>query len=473
MTKEITKYATLIKYRPELVLNEIKKHHDLAFQESPNDQRTLLHIAAGYGATEIVELLLSLKADVNKLDKFGETPIFRAIRFRNDEITLMLIAHGANVHTKDHKQRTVLHRACEMGTAPMVKLLLQLGCDPNELDFESKSPFDLGLISKYAMNEIGLWRGNWSLNLDEILDAMSKRKEKMITSQEEEIAQELEVSKTPVTHLQYLINSSPAEALHLIANSPDIINNVESSKNRTLLHSAAGYGKIKIVQKLLDLGAKLNPLDIFGQTPIFKAVEFNHYNVVERLAEFGANLDIQDTKKRTVLHYACRKGATRIIRFLLENGCDPTATEGDGLTPLDFAIKYGVDPSDWEDLFESTINKTANKRVRFTAPDLEDPLHQTTEAFHAQLQTQQIDLENELFSSQESTCSDHFAEDGHWVLNHFTAKVDNWMYEQNLIHKTGDVKMMSNSKCWVAYIKALDVYLLYPSNASLKLIGNL
>ncbi|KAJ3312574.1 hypothetical protein HDV04_002891 [Boothiomyces sp. JEL0838] len=439
MTKEISQLATLVKYHPDLVIEEVKKHPDLVLQDSPIDQRSLLHVAAGHGVFGLVELLLQLGADVNKVDKFGETPIFRSIRFRMDEVTMLLIANGADVNARDMKLQTPLHRACAMGTARIVKKLIELQCDPSALDIDGKTPYDLGSQSKFASKEIPYWR-------EELLDYMINEATRYNATENTDV--NYDISELA----QYIVNE-PEKAPEYIARNPKLIQLARNSSNRTALHIACGYGRKETVEKLLETGLGINELDKFGQSPIFRAVEFKHAEIVELLIKSGAKLDIQDNKKRTVLHYACRTDNTPIIRLLLENKCDATLPEQDGLLPLDFALKYGVDPSDWDHLIESEATERSNKRLK---PNHGQSIEQETE-----LQTQMDMLEHELFSSQESKddagCT---TEDGHWAINEYTRKIDDWLYDNNLVHKVGDKDMMNESKCWIVYIKALDVFLI-------------
>lgn len=63
--------------------------------------RTMLFFAADKGNREMVELLLSYKANPNHLDEEGFGPLHQAIAGGHFEIADMLIAAGADVNAKD------------------------------------------------------------------------------------------------------------------------------------------------------------------------------------------------------------------------------------------------------------------------------------------------------------------------------------------------------------------------------------
>ena len=104
------------------------------------------------------QLLVNLGADVNAIDKYGETPIFRAIRFRKDDCFELLL-NNSELNIKDTKGRTPLHRACAMGTAFTVNALLENGADPTAVDEAGKTALQMGEESEYSKSQIKLWKG--------------------------------------------------------------------------------------------------------------------------------------------------------------------------------------------------------------------------------------------------------------------------------------------------------------------------
>ena len=69
--------------------------------------------------------------------------------------------------------------------------------------------------------------------------------------------------------------------------------------------------------------------------------------------EADSDLTAVDEKKNSPLHYACGYGKTFAVRALLEKGCDITAQNGTGKTPIDLVKLEAKNPINEEtDLIE-------------------------------------------------------------------------------------------------------------------------
>lgn len=98
---------------------------------------TPLHLAAQSGLFEVCRVLVAAGANVDALDKNGQTPLHvtaAALWGEVPDICRLLVAAGADVHARDHKNRTPLHRAAESWALDIYKLLRKAGADPHAKD---------------------------------------------------------------------------------------------------------------------------------------------------------------------------------------------------------------------------------------------------------------------------------------------------------------------------------------------------
>tara|TARA_B100001769_G_C22045617_1_gene561977 strand:- start:149 stop:829 length:681 start_codon:yes stop_codon:yes gene_type:complete len=101
-----------------------------------------LHFAVWKEQGDLVELLISKKANINSIDVNGSTALHFAAFDGTQEIVSLLIAKGADINAKNFIGRTPLHNAASKGPAELIELLINNGADVNALDNQGRSPVD-------------------------------------------------------------------------------------------------------------------------------------------------------------------------------------------------------------------------------------------------------------------------------------------------------------------------------------------
>jgi ankyrin repeat protein len=91
---------------------------------------------------------------------------------------------------------------------------------------------------------------------------------------------------------------------------------------------------MQLVIALLEHGADSNAVDTYGETPIFRAVQYRRDGALDALLAHGVDCKVVDHKNQSPLHRACAMGTAYAVRRLLDLGCDPFAVDSAGLTPL-------------------------------------------------------------------------------------------------------------------------------------------
>jgi cytohesin len=138
-------------------------------------QGTPLHVSSMVGSREVTELLIARGADIDRRDRYGETPLYRAVKYgcfemlsayddprapmdhaispvkhskKDDfvDVVKLLITAGADVNIQPEfssypdnrlkKRSSPLHLAAEKGWNDMVELLLEHGADMDARDWK-------------------------------------------------------------------------------------------------------------------------------------------------------------------------------------------------------------------------------------------------------------------------------------------------------------------------------------------------
>ncbi|KAA3679749.1 uncharacterized protein DEA37_0014411 [Paragonimus westermani] len=109
--------------------------HGAQVDQMDSHRKTALYVATYHGRSEIVDLLLAAGANVNAADKNGKTPLYIAVLHGHLALAQKLLNAGASVNRVDREGLGPLHMAVKFPKLdiPMVKLLLNYGCDPVNL----------------------------------------------------------------------------------------------------------------------------------------------------------------------------------------------------------------------------------------------------------------------------------------------------------------------------------------------------
>merc|ERR1711865_1029072 len=83
---------------------------------------------------------------------------------------------------------------------------------------------------------------------------------------------------------------------------------------------------MEVAELLLQGGASADAVDEWGSTPLHRAAAKRQLAVAEHLlGSFHADVDAQDRCGERPIHLAAKNGDYAMIKFFLENACNPLA----------------------------------------------------------------------------------------------------------------------------------------------------
>ncbi|CAF1381821.1 unnamed protein product [Adineta steineri] len=125
----------------------------------------------------------------------------------------------------------------------------------------------------------------------------------------------------------------------------NITNDIHQSDEHgfTLLHWAVWYGRLSIVQLLLQRNVRVNAVNRGDDTPLHLAVSHNHFDIIQQLIKNKAQINATNIHGNTPLHYACFHRYLSIAQYLIEtNHALLFVANRYGQTPLDLCTSQEI-----------------------------------------------------------------------------------------------------------------------------------
>lgn len=125
----------------------------------------------------------------------------------------------------------------------------------------------------------------------------------------------------------------------VITNPLTLTSNTVGAKSVVLsIFDAAKKGNVKAIRAALERGESASVGDDKMQvTPLMRAATSGCIDCMEVLLEAGAKIDSRNTASATALIMASMTGPIRSVKFLLDNGADPSLSTPSGRNALSVA----------------------------------------------------------------------------------------------------------------------------------------
>jgi uncharacterized protein len=119
---------------------------------------TPLHLAAHFGHSQVVEMLLAQGADVHAraTNDLGSSPLLWAIMGQDVAAVTLLLEHGADINETTTAGSTPLHKAAVVGNAALVRLLLARGANVNARNSGGQTPLTHALFKGHENAVVAL-----------------------------------------------------------------------------------------------------------------------------------------------------------------------------------------------------------------------------------------------------------------------------------------------------------------------------
>ncbi|HVW99964.1 MAG TPA: ankyrin repeat domain-containing protein [Candidatus Babeliaceae bacterium] len=242
---------------------------------------TPLHSAVRRGRLEVVKAIIDHKAEVNAETYNHETPLFFAQSY---DILDTLLQNGACVNHYSKSGSKPIHEIIKSSENPLslVVRLLSSGNSPNELKKDNEPIIVTAL--KHRRFDVVTFLVGQKLDIKEFIGKphdplrlgaieLGARKEHKNTPNHEKYKEYQDYYKATGLILERLFQEDSDFAAH----------SFKDETGNTFLHWAVRFGKEKIVDNLLELGADITKISN-GKTPIILARELGQENIYQKLS---------------------------------------------------------------------------------------------------------------------------------------------------------------------------------------------
>jgi ankyrin repeat protein len=306
------------------------------------DGFTPLHLAVKFAKLELVECLLGLGANLQlNAIKGGETALHLATLVdKGEDCVNLLIKSGADVDAVDRSGETPLHYACRANNIKAVRLLLEDGA---RIDMQNERGENI--------LHICVKESNLELIRDVIIQHVTTKRQvtqaKLLINQTNLRGESSVHYACTLTGNRSHRDDEDREIIRaLLVNKGDVF-----LQNHELLQTPVHYccrsGNTRILQEILaHLDQQLarvacnKPAKALW-TPLFYACHEGHQGIIKMLINQTARIDVFDEQGEAPLHVAVSRGHTEVVDILLEHNAFVNVRNKPGMTPLHIAAQLG------------------------------------------------------------------------------------------------------------------------------------
>jgi ankyrin repeat protein len=264
-----------------------------------SDHSSALLYAAYRGDVELVNALLDAGADPNIRNDYGAFPLSEAAQTNAHAIVKLLLDHKANPNLGNLEGETALMAAARSGSLESAELLLKRGADVNARE---QWGGQTALMWAAAQSQPDMLKLLIAHKADPNLFGYARLWDRRIMNE----PRPKDMNKGGFSPLLYAAREGCTACIPLLAKAGADLNGTDPDRT-SALNVALMNLHFDTAMALINAGADVNQWDLFGQAPLFNAIDMNTLPV-------GGKADIPSEDKTTALD---------IAKLLLEKGANP------------------------------------------------------------------------------------------------------------------------------------------------------
>jgi ankyrin repeat protein len=319
------------------------------------DGSTPLQWAVYNGDVAEVKRLLRAGANASIANKYGATPMSLAAEVGNTEMLKVLLEVGADVESPNADGQTALLAVARTGNVDAAKLLIDRGA---KVDAKEKWGGQTPLMWASARRHPAMMELLISKGADVNAASIDRNYQRHVQAE----GRPKSLDSGGLTPLLYAARENCMACVDvLLKHKADI--DLPDPDGVSPLLVAVMNANWDLAKQLIEAGADVNQWDIFGETPLYTALDqrtridggrasidtpnkTTGLAVVKLLLERGADPNMQlffkpanvrgalHTRGATPLIRAAMNADTEVIKLLLEHGADPKIAMADRQTPI-------------------------------------------------------------------------------------------------------------------------------------------
>jgi ankyrin repeat protein len=253
-------------------------------------------------------------AQLNAKDDGGRTPLHWAARGSSLEVLAYLVEKGADPNVKDNLGSAPLHSVASAGNTEGVKLLLSTGADVDCKTADQRTSLHLTALGGHVPTV------------------------RLLVEKKADLESRNDYGRTPL-----VLAAREMAGLDVIRTLLDLGARVDATDRYgdSALTLAAWRGSADVVSLLLARNAPVPVAGRQGRNLLQSSVSKALPDLFARMIEKGADLPTEAEEGSTLLHAAAQGGSTAITESLLARGMNVNASDRHGWTPLHFAVDLG------------------------------------------------------------------------------------------------------------------------------------